>query len=126
MTSQKKRVPPPPPGSRDRRQHERFDVLAQVELRGTGEVDIFVAQNISLGGILLEVPEGEAPHLRPGVTVQLFLSLGDVELATSAEVVRVQEGPKGTPRSVGFQWKSEDPSDVACLAQILALARKQS
>ncbi|HEU4615692.1 MAG TPA: PilZ domain-containing protein, partial [Kofleriaceae bacterium] len=50
--------PPLPPGA-ERRRHERFELLAQVEVRRMAEVSVLPVANISAGGMLVRLEGNE-------------------------------------------------------------------
>ena len=110
-------TPPPPPGS-ERRKHERFDVIAQVEIKRSNEVWLVPVVNISAGGVLVEFDD-EVPELRAGDAAQVFLDLGAMmSVNVDAEVVRMQGGA-GKKARAAFMWTAADPNVTRKLASIL-------
>ncbi|ACY16715.1 PilZ domain-containing protein [Haliangium ochraceum] len=85
MTQRAKR--PPPPGS-ERRQHPRYELLVQVELRGDDTTWLVPMRNISAGGayVELESPDAGAPQLvlAAGERVTVFIDLDAAELEGAA------------------------------------------
>ncbi|MGE0398780.1 MAG: PilZ domain-containing protein [Kofleriaceae bacterium] len=109
--------------SEERRQHERFELLARVELSHSGHVETFVTINISAGGLLLrndrniQLTIGErirvafdAPNLAPA-------------FAIDATIVRVV-APTSKPGLIAAMWTSSDATAAAALGQILWNLRK--
>ena len=109
----------------DRRQHERFEVIAQISVERGGDVSLLLCSNISAGGILIELEHGEMPGVEIGSRVEVRLDLGSdkhgrpLDVDASAEVVRVDLG--GPNRKPGFalMWTSEAASVARQLAVIL-------
>lgn len=111
--------------SAERREHERFELLAQIELRRSGQVETLVTINISAGGLLLrndhniEIEVGEririaidAPELAPA-------------FAIDATIVRVV-APTTKPGLLAAMWTSSDAVATAAIGQILWNLRKAS
>src|SRR5687768_7762846 len=122
--------PPPPPRS-ERRAHERYDLLAQVELEGGGEVAVLQVANISAGGIRLQIGRREPMPTRVGQAVQLYLDLGDdadgaVALRARAEVVRVDLGGPDRDPSIALMWTSSDPDTSRQLTRVLEHVRARA
>ena len=61
----------------NRRQHERFNLYAQVELAKDGEIVILSVRNLSAGGVFVEAPIGEYPGIKVGNRFEMTISLGD-------------------------------------------------
>ncbi len=131
----RKPPPPPPPGTaasgRDRRVHERFEVLAQVQLKAGGEVALVPISNISAGGVLLRLEQGSLPQAAPGDAVSVFIHVDDeasddlcVDL--EAEVIRVGLGGPGESPTIALMWTSQDPATVGSLASVLEALRRRS
>ena len=93
----------------ERRIHNRYDVVAQVELEANDETIMLPLRNISLGGALLEISDSQAPALHIGDALSAFLDFGsdaqgeDLALSLEAEVVRFEE-EDGTPTRVAVRW----------------------
>jgi c-di-GMP-binding flagellar brake protein YcgR len=109
--------------SEDRRQHERFELLAQVQLSHSSQFETFVTVNISAGGVLLrndrniQIAIGEririgfdAPQLAPAFVID-------------AKIVRVV-GATGKPGLLAAMWTSSDATATHALGQILWNLRK--
>jgi c-di-GMP-binding flagellar brake protein YcgR len=101
----------------DRRQHERFELLARVELKD-GPVATFVTINISAGGLLLRNDGGVALE----VGKRIRISFNAPELAPpftiNATIVRII-APTSKPGLVAAMWSSSDAAANAALGQIL-------
>ena len=110
---------------RERRQSERLELLAQIELRrGSTEVVLLPVVNISAGGVFLRIEGGSLQNgLRVGDPVGVFLDCGaDVTLDVEAEVVRVDLlGGQGRPAGIALMWASADPA----FAEKLTLALRR-
>lgn len=109
--------------SEDRRQHERFELLARVQLSHSSQFETFVTVNISAGGVLLrndrniQIAIGEririgfdAPQLAP-------------PFAINATIVRVVAAT-GRPGLLAAMWTSSDAAATAALGQVLWNLRK--
>jgi hypothetical protein len=122
-------MPPPPPGAKDRRQSERLELLAQLELRrGGGEVVLLPVLNISAGGVFLRIDGGSLQRgLRVGDPVGVFLDCGnDVTLDVDAEVVRVDlMGGPDRPAGIALMWASADPAFAEKLTRALRMVAEQ-
>jgi hypothetical protein len=115
-----RKKPPLPPGA-ERRHFERFELLAQVELRHHDEVALLPIVNISAGGILLSAERGEAADLGVGEEVSVFLDVSDlpepIELTMDAAVVRVTAAESGS--SIALMWTGTNGVGVSKLAKLL-------
>ncbi len=109
-----------PPGADERRQHLRYELVAQLQLRAGGEVLILDVGNISAGGMLISLA-GAQPDVREGDVVSVFVDIGDDEdgkplsIDADAEVVRIIGGSQ-----IGIKWKSDDPHFGDRLDRLLA------
>jgi hypothetical protein len=111
--------PPLPPGA-ERRRFERFELLAQVELRMRGEVVVLPIVNISAGGILLRI-DRDLAGVGVDEQVSVFLDITDIAepimLTMDATVVRVIAGETST--SIALMWTSTSGEAVGKLAKLL-------
>ena len=111
--------PPLPPGA-ERRRFERFELLAQVELRMRGEVVVLPIVNISAGGILLRI-DRDLAGVGVDEQVSVFLDITDmpepIMLTMDATVVRVIVGETST--SIALMWTSTSGDAVGKLAKLL-------
>ena len=114
--------PPLPPGA-ERRRFERFELLAQVQLRLRDDVAILPIVNISAGGMLLRMEAGDLPGVGVDQQVSVFLDVDlfaePISLTMDATVVRVLPGQ---PATVGLMFTSSDPREVQKLAKLLEYA----
>ena len=69
--------------SDDRRQHERIELLAQVELRRVGQVATLSAINISAGGVLFYMDSA----LDIGSIIEFTISMPASVLGTATDVI---------------------------------------
>jgi hypothetical protein len=109
--------PPLPPGA-ERRRHERFELLAQVELRRNAEVSVLPVANISAGGMLIKLEGGELADIAVGEQVNVFLDVTDlpepISLTIDATVVRLHG-----VASVALRWTSTNNPALARLLEVL-------
>ena len=109
--------------SDERRQHERFELLARVELILSGQVETFVTINISAGGLLLRNDRNIT--LRVGERIRITIDAPALapSFAIDATIVRVV-APTSKPGLLGAMWTSSDATASAALGQILWNLRK--
>ncbi|HUH04594.1 MAG TPA: PilZ domain-containing protein [Kofleriaceae bacterium] len=125
----RRRPPPPPPGGAERREHERYELLAQVELRGSGDVWVLGVRDISAGGMFVELGANEHAAVRSGDRLQICVDLGEndagapLRLETAVEVVRITLPGPGRAGGFGVMWTSVDPAAADALGRILAHLR---
>ncbi|MDQ3335694.1 MAG: PilZ domain-containing protein [Myxococcota bacterium] len=107
----------------ERRQSERFELFAQVELRNESQVETFVTINISAGGLLLRNDRNIT--FAVGAQIRVGFDVPDLApaFAIDATVVRVI-GPTAKPGLLAAMWTSSDPAATAALGQILWNLRK--
>lgn len=108
------------------RAHERFELIAQVEVRGGDDVVVVVPiVNVSAGGAFLSATKDELADFPEGSEVSIFLSyeLGgeDVDINGVGEVVRHQNDGEAT--GVGIRWTSDDANFLDSLATLIAVLR---
>ena len=107
----------------ERRQYERFELFAQVELRHLNATETFVTINISAGGVLLRndrnIPFEMGEQIRIGFDEP---SLAPA-FAIDATVVRVI-APTSKPALLAAMWTSSDPAAADALTQVLWNLRK--
>lgn len=126
--------PPPPPGS-ERREHPRYEVLAQVEIRGGESTLVVPVRNISAGGLYVDLeshePAGLGPALTPGQRATIFLDASeggdDPELTVTrdAEILRIDKtGPGGHP-GMALRWTLAEVEVIERLACILEVLRQR-
>lgn len=123
------RTPPPPPGS-ERRQHPRYEVLAQVEISGNEATLVLPVRDISAGGISVGLDEGGSIDFNLGDRVAVFLDAGvesngrPLHVTVDAEVVRIPGGREARP-AVAFRWIFADPAVSERFAAVLDYMRKR-
>jgi hypothetical protein len=102
----------------ERREHERFELLAQVELRRGGDVETLPAINISAGGLLLRNDHNVAFEI--GETIRVHFDVPDLTppFAIDAVVIRVI-AMTSRPAALAAMWTSSDSAATASLAQML-------
>lgn len=109
--------------SAERRQHERFELLAHVALAGT--IETFATINISAGGILLRndrnLPFAVGDSIRIGFDVPALTPAFAIE----AIVVRVI-APTAKPALLAAMWTSSDVAATGALGQLLWNLRPSS
>ena len=102
----------------DRREHERHELHARVELSFGDEVETFVVINISAGGVLLRNDR----NVQRAVGDRIRLTIDAPEIAPAfsidATIVRVV-GPTSKPALLAAMWTSSDAAASASLGQIL-------
>lgn len=109
--------------SEERRQHERFELLARVALSHSSEVETFVTINISAGGVLLRNDR----QIEFGVGERIRISFDAPDLAPAftieATIVRMVAAT-AKPGLVAAMWTSSDAAATRALGQILWNLRK--
>jgi len=107
----------------ERRQYDRFELFAHVELHHLNTVESFATINISAGGILLRNDR----NLPFSIGEQIRIGFDAPELAPAFEidatVVRVI-APTSKPALVAAMWSSSGAAASNGLAQILWNLRK--
>lgn len=106
------------PPTSERRQHERYELLAQVELRRADQVAAFTVLNVSASGVLLRNDHGI--EVSTTEIIRLHFDIPELGLLFSidATVVRVV-APTSKPGAVAAMWTSSDPAASASLAELL-------
>jgi hypothetical protein len=107
----------------ERREHERFELLAQVELRRGGQIETFTAINISAGGVLLlndrDVPCAMGEEIRVHFDVPQLTPAFVID----ATIVRIVAATS-RPAVFAAMWTSSDASATASLAQMLWILKQ--
>jgi c-di-GMP-binding flagellar brake protein YcgR len=104
--------------SEDRRQHERFELLARVELRQSGQIETFVTINISAGGILLRNDRNVAFPMGERIRIAFDATTVAPAFAIDAKIVRVV-APTAKAGLLAAMWTTSDVTANAALGQIL-------
>ena len=109
--------------SDERRQHERFELLAHVSLSHSGQVETFVTINISAGGLLLRNDRNITLELGERIRVAIDAPSLASAFTIDATIVRVV-APTSKPGLLAAMWTSSDATANAALSQILWNLRK--
>ena len=102
----------------ERRQHERLELLAQVELRRVGQVETLSLINISAGGVLLRNDANVAFTMGEEIRVHFDVPELVPAFALNAIVIRVVAATN-RPAALAAMWTSSDPAATAALGQLL-------
>ena len=102
----------------ERRQHERLELLAQVELRRVGQVATLSAINISAGGVLLRNDQNVEFTMGEEIRVHFDVPELTLAFALNATVIRVVAATN-RPAALAAMWTSSDPNATAALGQLL-------
>lgn len=142
MTMTRRATPPPPPGS-ERRRHPRYEVLAQVEIRGGESTLVVPVRNISAGGLYVDLeshdPRGLGPGLAPGQRATIFLDASeagnepDLAVSREAEILRIDQadahaGGDAAARGragMALRWTLAEVEVVERLERILEVLRQR-
>jgi PilZ domain len=115
--------PPAPPFSVTRK-HERFEMLASVQLTAGGETMLLPAGNISQGGVYLAADGHDLSGMTVGarIDVQVFDALDEnrAPVRLTAKVVRLDE------RGMALQWLAVDAQEAAELAKLMDSLQPQN
>jgi hypothetical protein len=101
--------------SSERRQHERFELLAQVELSRSGRSETLVTINISAGGILLRNDRNAEFGVGESIRVRFDVPSAFVMEATIIRIIAAT----AKPPALAAMWTSSDAQANASLAQLL-------
>ncbi len=108
----------------ERRIHDRYDVVAQVEIEANDETIMLPLRNLSMGGALLGLPTTEAPQIGLGDSMSAFLDFGsdahgeDLTISLEGEVVRFEE-VDGVATAVALRWVSGSLYQLKKLGEIV-------
>lgn len=102
----------------ERREHERFELLAQVELRRHADVETLTAINISAGGVLLRNDRNIEYAIGEIIRVHFDVPELTPPFAIDARIVRIVAAT-ARPAALGAMWTSSDAAATASLAQML-------
>ena len=107
----------------ERREYERFELLAHVELGHSNTVEVLATINISAGGLLLRNDHNVKFVI--GETIRIGFDVPDLApaFAIDAIVVRVI-APTAKPALLAAMWTSSDSVAIGSLAQVLWNLRK--
>ena len=102
----------------DRRQHERFELRARVDLHRGAKIEPLAVINISAGGVLLR--NDHNIEFAVGEDIRLHFDVPElgVSFAMTATIIRVI-AITARPAALAAMWTSSDASAAASLAQLL-------
>jgi len=106
------------PSGRERRQHERFDLLVEVGLHHGDHTATFSVINISAGGILLKNAWDMAFSIGDQIRVNFDVPELAIPFAIDARVIRVIQ-PTGKAAAIAAMWTSSDAAASGALGQLL-------
>jgi len=104
--------------SSERRQHERLELLAHVELARGGNVETLATINISAGGLLLL--NDRAVPFEIGESIRVHFNAQELTspFTLNATIVRVIAATS-KPGVLAAMWTSSDAAATQALAQLL-------
>jgi c-di-GMP-binding flagellar brake protein YcgR len=102
----------------DRRQHERYELLVQVELTRPDRSERLTVINISAGGVLLRNDRNVALNMAEHIRVRFDVPDLAPAFSIEAKVVRIVT-PAAKAALVGAMWTSQDAEAGAALAELL-------
>jgi hypothetical protein len=102
----------------ERRQHERYELLAQVELSHGGRVETLAAINISAGGVLLRNDHNVEFGMGENVRIQFDVPDLAPTFTMNATVIRIIS-PTARPAAMAAMWTSSDARATSSLGQLL-------
>ena len=118
--------------SQNRRKHQRFEIVAQVQLGADGDVLIYQAGNLSLGGVFVNVKLEEVPFLAVGAVLDVTItgmavgaSSGDAEqppehvVTAKAKIVRVDERAPG----LALEFKPLSPQALTAVKALISAGK---
>lgn len=102
----------------ERRQHERYEVTAEVELRRGGLLETLVVLNISAGGVLLRNDHDVA--FEAGQAIRVHFDVPELAPAFTIDATIVRVVPASTkPAVLAAMWTSSDHAATDALGQML-------
>ena len=112
----------------ERRVHERYEVIAQVEVNASDDVLLLALKNISLGGALLQVPD--AAQFSTGDELSAFVDLSDdagdnLAVNLEAEVIRSIHEP-GSEAAIAVRWIGESDFSRKQLERVIEFVARTS
>jgi len=102
----------------ERRQHERFEVVAQVELHRGGEVETLTVINISAGGVLLRNDRNVEFEIGQAISVYFDVPELTPAFAIDATIIRIVAATT-KPGVLAAMWTSSDAAATASIGQML-------
>lgn len=102
----------------DRRQHERFELRARVDLHRGVKVQPFAVVNISAGGVLLRNDDNIEFDIGEEIGLNFDVPELRVKFSMTATIVRVI-AKTSRPAALAAMWSSSDATAAASLSQLL-------
>lgn len=123
--------PPPPPGS-ERRQHPRYEVLAQVEIRGGENTLVVPVRNISVGGLYVDLddhdPNTLGSSIAAGQRATIFLDASDgnedLVISRDADILRIDR-PEVGRGGMAMRWAEIAPEEAERFTRVLTAMRRR-
>jgi hypothetical protein len=115
------RTPPPPPRNNARR-HQRFELMASVEVHKGDETLILPARNLSLGGIYLANDGNDLTPFKVGTSVEILVFNAADEthppVKAGASVVRHDMG------GIALKWHEDADASLKLASLLEAIKSK--
>src|SRR5687767_8515598 len=113
---------------RERRKHDRIELVAEVEIPHDDELEILFAHDLSEGGVFLAARPDESPWLLPGVPVDVAIALPGSEdpglvIRTRGRVVWRQDASSGNPPGIGVAFDVLDAETLSVIRRVLGRIR---
>jgi c-di-GMP-binding flagellar brake protein YcgR len=102
----------------ERREHERFEMLAEVELECGGQTEHLTVINISAGGVLLRNDRNVSFEIGQAIRVRFDVPELTPAFTIAAKIVRVVQ-PTKKPALLAAMWRSSDSAAADSIAQML-------
>lgn len=102
----------------DRRQHERFELRARVDLHRGVKVQPLAVINISAGGVLLRNDDDIAFDIGEDIRLHFDVPELRVSFTMTATIIRVI-ARTSRPAALAVMWTSSDTTAAASLSQLL-------
>ena len=107
----------------NRRQHDRVNLFAQVQITRDRDVHIMSTRDISLGGLFLVAAPEDYPEMRIGVNVELSIFDADApgpgDVLLNGRIVRLERGGKGYQPGFGLMFTSLSPDHRSGLQRLI-------
>lgn len=107
----------------EKRAHPRVDFVAEVRLSPGDDAQIFVARNVSVGGLFVEGDPAAHPSLKVGAHVELRIQTRDVvgdDVVCRAQISRVDAGSvAGRAAGFGLRFFRMDMANTMRLAKLV-------
>jgi len=107
----------------ERRQHERFEVVARVELERGGHATTLTVLNISAGGVLLRNDDNAEFEIGQSIRIRFDVPELTSAFEIDATIVRVVAPTTKLP-VVAAMWTSSDAAATSGLGQLLWSLKK--